>query len=63
VLDLQRAVSGDVRMASRGLVVTVASDRHADPHLALAHRGPFRLMARLKNAALRYAMLNGMARA
>src|SRR6516165_11308175 len=41
VLDLQRAVGRNVRMAPGGRVVTMAADRHSDTHLALVHGGPF----------------------
>jgi uncharacterized membrane protein YfcA len=39
VLDPQRAVGRNVRMAPGGRVVTMAADRHSDTHLALVHGG------------------------
>src|SRR5215472_8143839 len=41
MLDLQRAVGRNVRMAPGGRVVTMTADRHSDTHLALGHGGPF----------------------
>src|SRR6516225_9112611 len=41
VLDLQRAVGRNVRMAPGGRVIAMAADRHSDTHLALVHGGPF----------------------
>src|SRR5580693_3923764 len=41
VLDLQRAVGRNVRMAPGGWVIAMAADRHSDTHLALVHGGPF----------------------
>jgi hypothetical protein len=57
VLDLQRAVGRNVRMAPGGRVVAMAADRHSDTHLALVHADPSLLKARLKHAALRDAIL------
>jgi uncharacterized membrane protein YfcA len=39
VLDPQRAVGRNVRMAPGGRVVTMAANRHSDTHLALVHGG------------------------
>lgn len=51
VLDVQRRVGRDGGMAPGGLVVTMASDRHADLHFALVQGGLFSLTVRLKHAA------------